>query len=212
MADELRTVGVTCDGSLKHNYNSQESHLVPIGHWNWKWSSTRANYSTYERELLSAILLVSGQSPLFGRNSVVWLCNQESTETFLKEAPPENRKLRRWWTFLVQVKLTIYRVPSLKNEFCDWLSRENIDDKISASSESLSREAFQRMNVHLKLTMTKAELLSSPRKSDYVEEYGDILKALGGVKKVCRTGPCRSASSTAYTRFLHPLPRDSHRP
>ena len=27
--------------------------------------------------------------------------------------------------------------------------------------------------------MTKAELLSSLRKSDYVEEYGDILKALG---------------------------------
>ena len=31
MADELRTVGVNRDGSLKHNYNSQEFHLVPIG-------------------------------------------------------------------------------------------------------------------------------------------------------------------------------------
>ena len=54
--------GVNRDGSLKHNYDPQEFNLVRIGHWNWKWSSTRANYSTYERELLSAILLISGQS------------------------------------------------------------------------------------------------------------------------------------------------------
>ena len=31
-------------------------------------------------------------------------------------------------------------------------------------------------------------------------------------EKVCRTSPCHSASSTAYTRFLHPLSRDSHHP
>ena len=47
------------------------------------------------------------------------------------------------------------------------------------SSESLSREAFQKMDVHLDLTMSKAELPSSLRKCDYLEEYGDILKALG---------------------------------
>ena len=50
IADELKTVGVNRDGSLKQNYDPQEFHLIPIGHWNWKWSSTRANYSTYERE------------------------------------------------------------------------------------------------------------------------------------------------------------------
>ena len=112
-------------------------------------------------------------------NSVVWLCDQESTEMFLKGAPPENRKVRRWWTFLPQLKLNICRVPGLKTELCDWLSRENFDAKISASSESLSREAFQKMDVHLDLTRSKAELLISLRKSDYVEEYGDILKARG---------------------------------
>ena len=179
IADELRTVAVNCDGSLKHNYDSQVFHLVPIGHWNWKCSSTRANYSTYGRELLSGSFLISGQSRLFGSNSVVWLCDQESTETFLKGAPPENRKLRRWWTFLAQLKLNIYRVPGLKNELCDWLSPENFDGKNCASSEALSREAFEKMDVHFDLTMSKAELLSSLRKSDYVDEYGDILKALG---------------------------------
>ena len=35
------------------------------------------------------------------------------------------------------------------------------------------------MEVHLNLTMSKAELHSSLRKSDYVEEDGDVLKALG---------------------------------
>ena len=102
----------------------------------------------------------------------MWLCDQESTETFLKGAPPENRKLRRWWTFLAQLKLNIYRVPGLKNELCHWLSRENFDEKISASSEPLSGEAFQKMDVHLDLTGSKAELLSSLRKSDYGRSMG----------------------------------------
>ena len=179
IAEELRTVRVNRDSSVKHNYDSQEFHLVPIGHWNRKWSSTRANYSTYERELLSGILLICGHSRLFGNNTVVWLCDQESTELFLEGAPPENRKLRRWWTFLPQLKLNIYRVPGLKNGLCDWLSREKFDEKISASSEALSREAFQKTDVHLDLTMSKAGLHSSLLKSDYMEEYGDVLKALG---------------------------------
>ena len=42
-----------------------------------------------------------------------------------------------------------------------------------------SPEAFQKMDVHLDLTMSKAELFSSLQKADYVQEYGDILKALG---------------------------------
>ena len=35
------------------------------------------------------------------------------------------------------------------------------------------------MDVHFDLTMSKAELLSSLRKSNYLEDYGDILNALG---------------------------------
>ena len=98
---------------------------------------------------------------------------------FSRGPHPESRKLRRWWTFLAQLKVNIYRVPGLKNQLCDWLSRESFNEKISASSQALSREAFQKMDVHFDLTMSKAELLSSLRKSDYVEEYGDVLKALG---------------------------------
>ena len=68
----------------------------------------------------------------------MWLCDQESTETYLKGAPRENKKVRRWWTFLAQLKLNVYRVPGVNNELCDWLSRENWDEKNSASSYSLS--------------------------------------------------------------------------
>ena len=131
---------------------------------------------------------------------MVWLCDQESTETFLKGAPPENRNLRRWLTFLAQLKLNIYRVPGLKNGLCDWLSRENFDEKISASSEALSREAFQKMDVQLDLTMSQAELLSSLRKSDYVEEYGDVLKALGDGSYALADNELWSPSSSGILR------------
>ena len=77
------------------------------------------------------------------------------------------------------VNLNTYRVPGLKNELRDWLSRDSFDEKISASSESLSREAFQKRDVHFDFTMSKAELLSCLRNSDSLVEYGDILKALG---------------------------------
>ena len=49
---------------------------------------------------------------------------------FSKGAPPENQRLRRWWTFPAQLKLNIYRVRGPKNELCDWLSPENFDKKI----------------------------------------------------------------------------------
>ena len=175
IADELRTVGVNRDGFT-------QAQLRPAGipsRTHWPLQLEMVLNPSNLREVLSGILLISGQSRLFGSSSVVWLSDQESTATFLRGAPPENRKLRHWWTFLVQLKLNIYRVPGLINELCDWLSHENFDKKISASSESLSGEAFQKMDVHLDLNMTKAELLSSLRKSDFVEKYADTLKALG---------------------------------
>ena len=44
--------GVNKDATLKHEYPKFEWVLVPLGHWNWKWNSARANYNTYEQELL----------------------------------------------------------------------------------------------------------------------------------------------------------------
>ena len=137
VADELqKTLGINRDGTLKHNYDPSRWDLVPIGHWNWKWNSTRANHSTYEREVLSGILIWSGQGRLLGTNPLVWFGYQESTQKFLKEDPPEDRKLRRRSTYVAQLRLNIYGAPGLKNELCDWLSRESFDDKTSASSDA----------------------------------------------------------------------------
>ena len=75
------------------------THLLPICYWNWTWDSTRANY-TYEREVLSGIILLSGQGRLLRSNLLVWFCDQQSTKYFLTREAPENWKLRQWWTYL----------------------------------------------------------------------------------------------------------------
>ena len=72
VAVELRkTLRIISDGTLKHNYDPGCWHVVAIGHWNGKSHSTRANYSKYEEELLSRILLLSGQGRLLGTNPLV---------------------------------------------------------------------------------------------------------------------------------------------
>ena len=63
---------------------------------------------------------------------------------FLKWAPPENRKLRRWWTFLDQLKLNIYRVPGLKNELCDCPSHVKISMRKFLQALKLSLEKLFR--------------------------------------------------------------------
>ena len=40
-----------------------------------------------------------------GSNPVVWLCDQEPVRTFQKGPPPEKAKLRRWWTYLSQLRV-----------------------------------------------------------------------------------------------------------
>ena len=78
---EKRTTGITKEGSFIHDYDLNEWHLVPIGHWNWKWNSARSNYSTYEQELLSGILLLSSQSRVIGTCPIVWFCDQQPTQS-----------------------------------------------------------------------------------------------------------------------------------
>ena len=117
---ELKTAGIDRDGSLKHTYDCNEFHLVPLGHWNWKWNSARSNYSVYERELLAVVLLLSSQTRLLADNPVVWLSDQASSSTFLKGLPPANPRLPRWWVFLSQLRLHIHHIQGLKNELRDY--------------------------------------------------------------------------------------------
>ena len=53
------------------------------------------------------MLVLSSQSRLLRSNPVVWLCDQEPVRTFQKGHPPEKAKLRRWWTYLSQLRLSI---------------------------------------------------------------------------------------------------------
>ena len=142
------TEGLNRDGTLKHSYPDDKWVLVPLGHWNWKWNQARGNYSTYEQELLAGMLVLSSQARLLGSNPVVWLCDQEPVCSFQKGPPPEKAKLRRWWTYLSQLRLTVHHIQGVKNECADYISRNNFDALIGARSEALAKEAFSRMDVH----------------------------------------------------------------
>ena len=46
---------------------------------------------------------------------MVWLCDREPVCTFQKGAPPEKAKLRRWWTYLSQLRLSVHDIQGVKN-------------------------------------------------------------------------------------------------
>ena len=179
---ELKTAGIDPDGSLKHTYDCNKFHLVPLGHWNWKGKPARANYSVYERELLAGVLLLRSQTRLLADNPVVWLCNEASTSTFLKGLTPANPRLRSWWVFLSQLRLHIHHIQGVKNELSDYLSCTNFDERLQTKSEDLSKEAFQGMDTQLDLSLGKRELLKVINPKDYEEEYKDVLDKLGEAK------------------------------
>ena len=107
---------------------------------------------------------------------MVWLCDQEPVRTFQKEPPPEKTKLRRWWTYLRQLRLSVHRIQGAKNDCADYISRNNFDDMIAARSEELVKEAFSRMDVHLDLNMTMIRPLDGIQQVEYLKEFGDIYK------------------------------------
>ena len=113
------TEGLNRDGTLKHSYPEDKWVLVPLGHCNWKWNQARGNYSTYEQELLAGMLVLSSQARLLGSNPVVWLCDQEPVRSFQKGPRPEKAKLRRWWTYLSQLRLAVHHIQRVKNECAD---------------------------------------------------------------------------------------------
>ena len=172
------TDGLNRDGTLKHRYPDDQWVLVPLGHWNWKWNQARGNCSTYEQELLAGMLMLSSQSRLLGSNSVVWLCVQEPVRTFQKRLPPEKAKLRPWWTYLSQLRLSVHHIQGVKNECANYISRNTFDDMIGARSEELAKEAFSCMDVHLDLNMTMIRPLDGLQQVEYLKEFGDIYKRL----------------------------------
>ena len=124
------------------------------------------------------MLVLSAQARLLGSNPLVWLCDQEPVSTFQKGPPPEKAKLRRRWTYLSQLRLTVHHIQGVKNECADYISRNNFDALIGARSEALAKEAFSRMDVLWILNMTMIRPLDGLQSAEYLKEFGDIYKRL----------------------------------
>ena len=60
----------------------------------------------------------------------------------------------------------------------DYISRDNFDALLGESSEALTKEAFQRMDVQLDLTMRTAGVLEGWSLNDYHAEYKCVLNSL----------------------------------
>ena len=174
----FQTSGLNRGGSLKHDYPANEWRLVPLAHWNWKWNQARSNYSTSDQEPLAELLVLSSRSRLLGTNPIVWLCDQEPGKTFHKGPPPEKAKLNRWWTQLSLFRLTVRHLQGIKNEMADYICRNNFDALLGESSEALAKEAFQRMDVQLDLSMRTAGVLEGWSLRDYQAEYQRVLHSL----------------------------------
>ena len=81
------TEGLHRDGTLKHSYPDDKWVLVPLGHWNWKWSQARGNYSTYEQKLLTGVLVLSSQAQLL-RGVTLWSgCATKSRSAISRRVP-----------------------------------------------------------------------------------------------------------------------------
>ena len=99
-------------------------------------------------------------------------------KTFQKRPPPEKANVKRWWTYLSQFRLTVHHLPGIKNEMADYISRNNFDALLGESSEALAKEAFQRMDVQLDLSMRTAGVLEGWSLRDYQAEYQCVLSTL----------------------------------
>ena len=92
-------------------------------------------------------------------------------KSFQKGPPPEKAKLKWWWTYLSQFRLTVHHIRGIKNELSDYISRNNFDALIGDSSEALAKEAFQGMEVQLHLSIWITGILEGWSLTDYQSEY-----------------------------------------
>ena len=124
------------------------------------------------------MLVLSSQPRLLGTTPILWLCDQEPVITFQKGPPPEKAKLKRWWTYLSQFRLTVHHIQGIKNDMADYISRNNFDALLGESSEVLAKEAFQCIDVQLDLSMRTAGVLEGWSLRDYQAEYHCVLNPL----------------------------------
>ena len=78
------------------------------------------------------------------------------TSNLQKGPPSKKAKLKRWWTYLSQFRLTVHHIQGIKNEMADHISRNVFDALLGESSEPLAKEASVRMDVEPDLSKCTA--------------------------------------------------------
>ena len=135
-----------------------------LGHWAWKWSGARSRYAAFEKELLAGVLLLAAQkTTLATASSVVWITDAAGVVDFCKADPPMNNKRRlRWWYFLRGFNLEVRYVPGIKNEWADYLSRQQFENRTGLVISELAKQEFERMDAQLDLALVPISLNSHP--------------------------------------------------
>ena len=72
----------------------------------------------------------------------------------------------------------MHHIQGVKNDCADYISRNNFDDMIGATSGELAKEAFSCMHVHLDLNMTMLRPVDGLQQVQYLKKFGDIYKHL----------------------------------
>ena len=78
---------------------------------------------------------------------MVRLCHQKPIRTFQNVPPPEEAKLRPWWNYLRQLRLSMHHSQGAKNECADYINCNNFVEMIDARSEELAKGACSHMDV-----------------------------------------------------------------
>jgi len=175
----MHTSGLDPQGNLQNNYLLSDFHLFPLGHWNWKWNSTRTKYPTYEQEILAGVLTISSQFRVIAGKKLTWFCDNIAVCSFPDSSPSTNPRIWRWFVFLSQLSLRITHILGLENEFFDYISRYLLDEKLHFKSEELAEQDFVKMDTKLDLSIFQSS--SSPfiiNASDYIDDLSDIYSRL----------------------------------
>ena len=129
--------------------NGQDSKLIPIGFFSWKHNQARRNYSVYDLELLSGVLIFTSQSWLLRGSKCLWLTDQRSITEFFKATPPLEPRRCRWWTFLKQFSIRILYIKGVHNFVADFLSRKDFERKTGVDVEAEARKAIEEFESHI---------------------------------------------------------------
>ena len=106
------------------------------------------------------------------------LCDQEPVKTFQNGLPPDKVELKRLWTYLNRFSFTVHDIQGIKSKMADSRSSNNSDALLDGTSEALAKEAFQRMDVQLHLSMRTAGVLEGWSLRDYQSESEWVLDSL----------------------------------